>query len=254
LPPAAMLLGPGLVTGPLGDSAVFVLEGSRIREGYMPYRDLWDQKPPGVYLINALGQMALPWVNAWLISWLLTLASTAAAVLLIDLLLRRRLSSSASWGWSLVSCVGVACYPIALGGGLTESFALLPLVAALLAIAAWPRTWLTAIAIGCALSCACILSCSPCLRRESWLPRPHGTAADGQRSLDEPQPSLPAGCQSRLLSRVGFWREAPVAMLWTRSSRTTTSPIARRGPSSGRSCPWWCCCLAAWRSLLALQC
>jgi len=124
----------------------------------MPYRDLWDQKPPGVYLINALGQMALPWVNAWLISWLLTLASTAAAVLLIDLLLRRRLSSSASWGWSLVSCVGVACYPIALGGGLTESFALLPLVAALLAIAAWPRTWLTAIAIGCALSCACILS------------------------------------------------------------------------------------------------
>ena len=154
----AILLWPGLVTGPLEDSAVFVLAGSRIRDGYMPYRDLWDQKPPGVYLINALGQIALPWVNAWLVSWLLTLVSAAAAVLIIHLLLRRRVSSTASWAWSLLACVGVACYPIALGGGLTESFALLPLVAALLAIAAWPRTRLTATAIGCALSCACLLS------------------------------------------------------------------------------------------------
>ena len=154
----AGLLAPGLVLGPPIDPAVFVLAGSRIRDGFMPYRDLWDHKPPGGYLLNALGQAVLPWLDAWLVSWLLTVVFTAVAVLVVDDLLRRRLSAGASWGWSLLFCACVACFPVAVGGGLTESFALLPLVAATWAVAVLPRSWRTAAAVGCALGCACVFS------------------------------------------------------------------------------------------------
>jgi hypothetical protein len=155
---AAVLLSPGLTLGPSLDSSVFVLLGSRIRDGSMPYRDLWDHKPPGVYVLNALGLIPLPGVDPWLVSWLLTLVFTGAGLLLMNALLRRCLSSRAACAWSLVFCVGVASFPMALGGGLTESFALLPLVAALWLIAFRPRNWETAAAIGCTLGCAGLLS------------------------------------------------------------------------------------------------
>jgi hypothetical protein len=154
----AALLSPGLVLGAPLDAAVFVLAGSRIREGYVPYRDLWDHKPPGAFLLNAAGQVATPWLDPWLVAWLLTVAVTAAAILIIDSLLRRRLSSWAALFWSLVCVVGVASYPIALGGGATESFALLPLVAAVWAVGCRPRDWRTAAAIGCLCSIACLMS------------------------------------------------------------------------------------------------
>lgn len=153
----AALLWPGLQLGATDDAAIFALEGSRIRDGFMPYRDLWDSKPPGSYLLNAMGQMGLPWLDPWLVSWLLTLVFTLASVLLIDDLLRR-LSPGASWAWSLLCCIGVACYPIGLGGGYTELFALLPLVAALWAIAVLPRDWRTTVGIGLGLGCAFLLS------------------------------------------------------------------------------------------------
>ena len=152
------LFAPGLVVGPPFDSAVYVLAGSRIREGFMPYRDVVDNKPPGVYLLNALGQMALPWLDAWLISWLLTVVFTGAAVLLVYDLLRRRHSPWVAWAWSLLCCAAIACHPVAAGGGLTESFAVLPLVGALWIVAVLSRSRRNLAAIGCALSFACLLS------------------------------------------------------------------------------------------------
>jgi hypothetical protein len=154
----AALLSPGLVLGPSLDASVFVLAGVRIREGYMPYRDLWDHKPPGAYLLNAFGQVALPWLDPWLVSWILTFAVTAAAILIFDNLLRRRLSSILAWLSSLVCLVGIAWYPAAVGGGMTESFALLPLVAALWMTACRPRTWPAAAGAGVLLSIACVMS------------------------------------------------------------------------------------------------
>ncbi len=154
----AALLWPGLTLGPSRDAAVFMLAGSRIRDGLMPYRDLWDHKPPGSYLLNALGQTILPLLNAWQVSWLLTLFCTGAAVVLISDLVRRRLGPGSAWAWGFLCCVGVACYPVALGGGITESFAVLPLAAALWAIAVLRRTWRVAAGIGVALGCACLLS------------------------------------------------------------------------------------------------
>jgi hypothetical protein len=155
---SAAFLWPGTSLGPSFDASVYVLAGSRIREGIMPYRGLWDSKPPGSYLLNALGQVLLPWLDPWLVGWLLTVVFTGTAILLMDDLLRRCLSPVASWAWSIVGCVALASYPAALGGGVTESFAVLPLVASLWGIAVWPRTWRTTAAIGCLLSCACLIS------------------------------------------------------------------------------------------------
>jgi hypothetical protein len=154
----AALLSPGLWLGAGLDAAVFVLAGSRIRAGGLPYRDLWDHKPPGSFILNGLGQFALPWLDAWIVAWLLTLAFTAAAVLLVDSILRRSHSSMVAWWWSLAGCVGVASYTIALGGGSTESFALLPLAAALAVIAGERASLRWAAAVGCLLSVACLMS------------------------------------------------------------------------------------------------
>ena len=63
-----ILFSPGLIFGPWVDAAVFVLAGARIREGFVPSRDFWDHKPPGGYLLNALGQTVLPWIDPWLVS------------------------------------------------------------------------------------------------------------------------------------------------------------------------------------------
>jgi hypothetical protein len=121
------LLAPGLWYGPTVDAAAFVLVGSGIRGGAMPYRDYWDDKPPGLYILNALSQAGLPWLDRWLVCWLVTLALTVVAAVLLESLLQPRAGAATAWGAALVSTFFVACYPTALGGGYAESFAL-PLV------------------------------------------------------------------------------------------------------------------------------
>jgi len=154
----ALLLSPGLWLGPPLDSAVFLLAGIRIRDGFMPYKDIWDHKPPGTYLLNAGSQFAVPWLDPWLLYWLLTLVFTAAAILIIDRLLERSLSPIAAYLWSLVCLLGIAAHPVALGGGATESFALLPLIAVLLAISGRQPTLRVSASIGLLLSVACVMS------------------------------------------------------------------------------------------------
>jgi hypothetical protein len=39
------------------DSGVFLYVGWRILNGELPYRDIWDHKPPVIFYINALGQL-----------------------------------------------------------------------------------------------------------------------------------------------------------------------------------------------------
>ncbi len=144
--------------GPSPDPAVFVLMGVRIRAGAMPYRDLWDHKPPGSYLVNAAGQTACRgWIrgsSAGLSRW----HRTGIAVLLIDRLLRRRVSARMAWFWSAVFGVAVASYPTALGGGYTETFALPALVAALWMLDGRPRSRVAVAATGALLGVACLLT------------------------------------------------------------------------------------------------
>jgi hypothetical protein len=154
----AVLFSPGLWLGAQLDAAVFVLAGFRIRNGFMPYKDVWDHKPPGVYLLNALGQTILPWLDSWLVSWLLTVVFTVAAILILDALLRRRFSPVVAFLSSLLCLTGIGGYLVALGGGTTESFAILPLVVVLWAIASLQISWRVAILMGCLLGVACLLS------------------------------------------------------------------------------------------------
>ena len=153
---------PGLCAGPVArasvDSALFVLGAFGSGISYVLYRDLFDNKPPGVFVLNALGQTVLPWFDPWLVSWLLTVVFTAATVLALDVLLRRRLSPVAAFFWSVVCLVGIASHAVALGGGLTESFAILPLVLALWAVAKPQTTWRVSALVGCLASLACLLS------------------------------------------------------------------------------------------------
>jgi hypothetical protein len=99
----------------------------------MPYTNLFDNKPPGLYLLNAAGEIVLPWLDPWIVTWILTLAFTAATALVVDLFLRRRLPPAGSYAMAALCAVGIAAHAIAYGGGLTESFAVLPLVICLLA-------------------------------------------------------------------------------------------------------------------------
>src|ERR1035437_5469332 len=103
----AALLSPGLWLGPGFDGAVYTLAGVVIRNGRPPYTDLFDNKPPGLYLLNAIGQTVMPWFDPWVVSWLLTFVFTAAAVLVVDRLLRRRMSPIASFLMCLVCAIGV---------------------------------------------------------------------------------------------------------------------------------------------------
>lgn len=55
------------------DSGVFLYIGWRILHGELPYRDIWDHKPPVIFYINALG-LAITNGSRWGV-WLLELVS-----------------------------------------------------------------------------------------------------------------------------------------------------------------------------------
>jgi hypothetical protein len=160
---AAAFLSPGLWLGPCQDSAAYVLIAVRLREGFMPYRDVFDNKPPGTYLLNALGQIAAPFLSPWAVAWLLSVLFAGASILLVDALLRRSVGPVAAWIGSLVCCALVSGYLTAFGGGLTETYALAPLLLALWLVVARPRGLRTAAAVGALLSAACVFSleCAP---------------------------------------------------------------------------------------------
>jgi hypothetical protein len=163
-----VLLAPGIPIGPGKDAAVFVLFGERLRDGFVPYRDMWDHKPPGVYLLNAAGQTILPWLDPALVSWVLSVVFTAGSILIVQAMICRLASRRSAWLWSLVCLVGIASYPMVLGGGLTEPFALWPLLGATWLVVTRPgrpvsgslpaAELLRDAGCGFLLACACLLS------------------------------------------------------------------------------------------------
>jgi hypothetical protein len=46
---------PNNMTLPSRDSGVFLYVGWRLLQGDIPYRDIWDHKPPLIYFVDALG-------------------------------------------------------------------------------------------------------------------------------------------------------------------------------------------------------
>jgi hypothetical protein len=155
---AVVNLTPGLLFGPALDAAVFLLIGSAVRNGAIPYRDYWDHKPPGAYLVNAVGQAILPWLDRWLIDWLMTVVATVAAIVMLERLLRPRVGVAVAWASTLVFACVVTVYPVALGGGYTESFALPLLVCGLWLLARGDRRGRSLAATGVVLAAACLFS------------------------------------------------------------------------------------------------
>lgn len=155
---AVVNLAPGLVLGPAMDAAVFLLIGSAVRNGALPYRDYWDHKPPGAYLLNAVGQASFPWLDRWLVDWLMTVAAAVVAMVILERLLRPRVGASIAWISSLVFGCVVTAYPVALGGGYTESFALPLLLAGLWLVARGDRRKRSVAAAGVVLAAACLFS------------------------------------------------------------------------------------------------
>jgi hypothetical protein len=154
----ALLLAPGLWVGPGFDAAVYTLAGVSIKNGLVPYRDIFDNKPPGLYLLNALGQMALPALDPWQVTWLLTALFSVATVLVLDRVLARLIPGAASFMLAVVGAIGIASHPIAYGGGLTESFAVLPLVTALWVLGRGASGWRAAGEVGFLSGVACLAS------------------------------------------------------------------------------------------------
>ena len=110
----AALLLPNLAW-PTDDAAIFVTVGEGIWRGELPYRDLWDHKPPGIYVAASMG---------WHVLWLITVLSVTGTGLVFVPLVGPFVA--------LVTVVSLASYPAALGGGHTETLGALPASAALL--------------------------------------------------------------------------------------------------------------------------
>ncbi len=130
-----VLLSLGSLGGPGKDQAIFTLIGERLAAGQMPYRDLWDHKPPGIYLIAALAALlpGAPWPAMWLLSVVATIG--------MGFLVRMRAGTTAG-------CSAMLIVTVLAGPGMTETFAALaaaaavaagrrPLLVGLLAGAAW---------------------------------------------------------------------------------------------------------------------
>lgn len=102
------------------DSGVFLYAGSHLLEGEIPYRDVWDHKPPIVFFIDAAG-LALADGSRWGV-WALEVLSLALAASIAFRLMRDAfgltpaIASTLVWLLSLVFVIE--------GGNLTEEYAL----------------------------------------------------------------------------------------------------------------------------------
>ncbi|MBN1438548.1 MAG: glycosyltransferase family 39 protein [Anaerolineales bacterium] len=105
---------------PFRDSGAFLYTGWRMQEGEVPYRDVWDHKPPLIYFINAAG-LTLGGGSAWGV-WALEWISLGAACLLAYRLLKQTFGP-----WPAGICLPLmlgAFFVLAMGGNLATEYAL----------------------------------------------------------------------------------------------------------------------------------
>jgi hypothetical protein len=69
------------------DSGVFLYLGWRILNGELPYRDIWDHKPPVIFYLNALG-LAISGNSRWGV-WAVELAFLFAVAFIGYLLIKK---------------------------------------------------------------------------------------------------------------------------------------------------------------------
>lgn len=140
---SAIIMLPGLLSGPNFDASVFLLIGERLLDGHLPYVDLWDHKPPGIYVIDTALILLLGWlVGAWPAVWVGSVGATAFLGLAVFAIGRERHGTLVATVAGLLTATTAAAWPFSLGGGLTETFAA-ALVAGAWWLAARQRHWIT---------------------------------------------------------------------------------------------------------------
>lgn len=102
------------------DSGIFLYFGSRILHGELPYRDLWDSKPPGIFFLNALG-LLLGGGSRWGV-WLVEFTGITVALLAGYAFLKRSFGKMAAF-FSLALMAAHLALTLE-GGNLPEEYGL----------------------------------------------------------------------------------------------------------------------------------
>lgn len=113
-------------TGPGPDSGVYAYFGSAIVHGQVPYRDVWEQKPPLGFYLNALAVLLFG-QNIWAIWWfnLIWIVLSGIAFFLI---LKKMFGLLAGMIGSLAFVLAVMLPSIFQGGNLMEIYGFIPQV------------------------------------------------------------------------------------------------------------------------------
>src|SRR5215207_826665 len=112
---------PNNMTLPSRDSGVFLYVGWRFLRGDIPYRDVWDHKPPLIYLIDALGLTLTP-DSLWGV-WLLQGIFIFFTFFLLYKLLDGEFGTLAALGGTIAFATGLLT--ILARGNVTEEYPLL---------------------------------------------------------------------------------------------------------------------------------
>lgn len=111
---------PHNLTLPSRDSGVFLYVAWRFLNGDIPYRDVWDHKPPLVYFVDALG-LALTPDSLWGV-WFLQTIFIFFTLFLVYKLLDREFGIRAALGGTVVLTSGLLT--VLARGNVTEEYAL----------------------------------------------------------------------------------------------------------------------------------
>jgi hypothetical protein len=111
---------PSNMTLPSRDSGVFLYVGWRFLNGEIPYRDVWDHKPPLIYFVDALGITLSP-DSLWGV-WVLQFLFIFFTILLVYRLLDQEFGIYAALAGSIVLASGLLT--ILEKGNVTEEYAL----------------------------------------------------------------------------------------------------------------------------------
>jgi hypothetical protein len=126
-----VLLVQGLHRGPTLDASVFAVIAEQMHSGGMPYRDVFDHKPPVIYVVEWFAGVVAPFLDAWTRAWGITVVAALGTLLL----LARALGRARRLG-TVLALFGLGpllgAHYFTQGGGQTESLAVLPATAAFL--------------------------------------------------------------------------------------------------------------------------
>src|SRR6266542_6083957 len=111
---------PNNMTLPSRDSGVFLYVGWRFLSGGIPYRDVWDHKPPLIYFVDALGLTLTP-ASLWGV-WFLQIIFIFFTLFLIYKLLDREFGIYAALAGTITLTSGLLT--ILEKGNVTEEYAL----------------------------------------------------------------------------------------------------------------------------------